>query len=145
VTVVRVRLTGDRSPSPCVAALVDRLAGESGLPDRQAYRLRLATDELATNVAEHGYHWAPLPLDLIGGYDADRVWLRIEDSAPPFDPRLHATRPAPPEEDPAERAPGGYGLLLALRSVDSYEYEYRDGRNLSTVAMTWRPHRPGSA
>jgi serine/threonine-protein kinase RsbW len=144
VILVRARLIGDRSPSPCVAALVDRLVGESGLPERRAYRLRLAADELATNVAEHGYRWAPLPLDLFGGCGADRVWLRIEDTAPPFDPRRHVARQGEPV-DTAERAPGGYGLLLALRSVDCYEYEYRDGRNRSTVAMSCRPRRPESS
>jgi anti-sigma regulatory factor (Ser/Thr protein kinase) len=138
VSIVQIRLRGDRSPSPCVAALVDRLADESGLGERQAYRLRLAADELATNVAEHGYRWASLPLDLIGGVDADRVWLRIEDTAPPFDPRLHVADAAEPADTP-DRPPGGYGLLLALRSVDVYEYEYRDGRNRSTVAMSLSP------
>jgi len=138
VSTVRIRLRGDRSPSPCVAALVDRLAGESGLGERQAYRLRLAADELATNVAEHGYRWVPLPLELIGGVSADRVWLRIEDTAPPFDPRLHVARSTEPTDQP-DRLPGGYGLLLALRSVDVYEYEYRDGRNRSTVAMSLSP------
>lgn len=122
-----------------LAELVARLAREGGLDSRGAYRLRLAGDELVTNVITHGYRGRPGPIDLTGAVEPDRVWLRIEDEAPPFDPRPFAV-PPPPGTDPLGCRVGGLGIFLALGGVDEFAYEYAGGRNRSTVAV----HRPGT-
>jgi serine/threonine-protein kinase RsbW len=128
VSAARVVLDGLRPPSREVAAFVGRLAACARLAQRPAYRLRLAADEITTNIAVHGYrsHGGEITLD--GGFDPAQVWLRVEDGAPPFDPRR---RPRPAPADGARI--GGYGLLLALGSLDRFAYEYRDARNRCTL------------
>jgi len=138
VNEVRLTVPGSRPVSAEVAAFVDAFGARLGLFRGQAYRLRLAVDELATNVVEHGYRDACGVLDLFAGVRDHLAWVRIEDEAPPFDPRGYV-RPA--LADPLLRPPGGYGLLLALTSVDVYEYHYAGGRNHSTVGV----HRFGRA
>ena len=117
-----------------VGEFVTLLATEAGLSKTQAYRLRLAADEITTNIIMHGYRQAPGVIDVTGGCDADRVWIRIEDDAPAFDPRSH--RPAPHVGDAADRQLGGCGLLLVRHSVDEFHYELIGGRNRNVLTMS---------
>src|SRR4051812_10370134 len=124
-----------------VIQFVHALASEANLADDLTHRLRLATDELVTNVLTHGYA-LPGELELEGAVDPDRVWVRIVDTAVPFDPTLV---PDPPDLDRplSERAPGGLGLFLARTAVD--DLSYRRGRGRHNTPHTPRPGgaRPG--
>jgi serine/threonine-protein kinase RsbW len=128
-----LRLDGDGTHSRQVAGLVAVIAGNTCLPRRQTYRLRLAVDEFTTNSSEHGYHGRGGAIDLIAGADPELVWIRVEDDAAPFDPRRHDPDPrlALGPDGPV----GGYGLYIALRSVDVHCYEYVNGRNRNTLCV----------
>ncbi|MGW2701887.1 ATP-binding protein [Streptomyces sp. NPDC001340] len=142
-----------------IAGFVMALARRGRLDKSAAYRLRLAVDELATNVVTHGYGVAGAPTDtatsptsadasgpggeilVTGGFDAERVWVRIEDTAPPFDPRDGCR--APTTDLPLERRRvGGLGVHLALTSVDEFAYDRLGDRNVSTLAIRTGPVRP---
>ena len=123
-----------------VAGVVGALAGEAALGVREAYRLRLAADEITTNIAAYGYQGQGGMVDIEAGYDAARVWLTIVDDAPRFDPREHDATPAvqgPPQE-------GGYGIFLARNGVDEFSYEWADGRNRNTLLVR-RPVDPAGS
>ncbi|OLB81978.1 MAG: hypothetical protein AUI14_01575 [Actinobacteria bacterium 13_2_20CM_2_71_6] len=117
-----------------VAGYVRGLAWEAALTNNQTYRLRLAAEEIATNIVLHGYHGKPGLLEISGGVEQGRVWLRIEDEAAPFDPRTHDPGPRLDEGLLRGRA-GGFGLFLALRSLDEFAYENVDGRNRNTLIV----------
>ena len=125
-----------------VAEAVSAFATRAGLPGRKAYWLRLAADELTTNIAHHGYSGGSGPVSLDCGLDAGTVWVTITDEAPEFDPRRHDPAPRLAAGPGADQR-GGYGLLLAMINLDGFDYERAGGRNRSTLRMT-RP-RPGSA
>ncbi|HEU5158522.1 MAG TPA: anti-sigma regulatory factor [Streptosporangiaceae bacterium] len=130
----RLRLHANGEVSRPIADFVGALSRKAELTPRQSYRLRLAVDEIATNVALHGYTGAYGVVDLEGGIDDERVWVRIEDDAPAFDPRTHDPGPrlaAPP----ARREAGGLGLYLALRNVDAFTYDRVGGRNRNTLVI----------
>ncbi|MEU7751305.1 ATP-binding protein [Micromonospora sp. NPDC049101] len=129
-----LRLHDGRAPSREVADFVARLATGLGLAVREAYRLRLASDEITTNIVEHGYRWQPGRIHLHGGRRDDMVWVRISDSAPPFDPRGRDLT-ARVHADPMLRPAGGCGLLLAIRSLDEFGYEYVDGCNHNVLGV----------
>jgi serine/threonine-protein kinase RsbW len=119
-----------------VVRYVRELARRAGLSSRRTGQLRLATEELVTNVIMHGYRSGSTPdcaVELEGGVDGDRVWLRIVDDAPAFDP----TRvPEPDLRRPlTDRVPGGLGLYLARSCVDGMTYESVDGRNTVTLII----------
>lgn len=124
-------------PPGQVDKFVAELAEQAGLPPERSYWLRLAADEITTNISEHGYGPRGGQVVLSSGISSDRVWLRIEDEAPPFDPITYDPNPRLAAE-PAARAPGGYGLLLARANLDGFVYEYVEGRNRNTLIM----HRP---
>ena len=121
-----------------VAVYVRTLADRAGLSPRDAHRLRLAADELVTNIVLHGYQDREGSLILEGGVDRERVWLRIQDEGRPFDPR---TGLRPPEHGVplAERRIGGLGIFLALSSLDDFSYEPVAGRNTSTLVVRAGP------
>jgi serine/threonine-protein kinase RsbW len=84
----------------------------------------------------HGYQEANLSGDLTVEASLDDGALRvtIEDTARPFDPR---TRLNPDHIDKPldERPIGGLGIFLVMRSVDSFDYQYVDGRNRYVLTM----------
>ena len=122
-----------------VAELVGALARKARLPRHKAYWLRLATEEIVTNIGRHGYR-GPGPVWLRSSVGPDRVWVRIEDAAPAFDPRSHDPGP-PPATGLSEVDPGGYGLALARHGADEFRYERVGGRNRSTLSVS----RPADA
>ncbi|WP_328537669.1 ATP-binding protein [Streptomyces sp. NBC_00344] len=117
-----------------VAAFVLELGAEAGLPETALYRLRLAADELATNIVMHGYQDRTGEISVAGGIEEDRVWVRFEDDAEAFDPR-QGMRPPALDVPLEEREIGGLGVYLAFTAVDSFDYELVSGRNVSTLVM----------
>lgn len=128
-----LRLDTDNTAAAEVARFVAALVADSGLSRRKAYWLRLAAEEITTNIAYHGYK-GDGPVRLEGRICADAVMMRIEDEAPPFDPTTHDPRERL-ATDPAEREAGGFGLLLALHNLDDFSYAYIDGKNRNELIM----------
>lgn len=134
-----LRIPADLDSLDLVARFVLELGRQGRLSDSQAYRLRLAADELATNIVMHGYRGASGGICVDGGVEADRVWVRFHDDAPAFDPRTGMK--APDLEVPlGERSVGGLGVFLALTAVDSFDYELVAGRNVSILAIHRSEH-----
>jgi anti-sigma regulatory factor (Ser/Thr protein kinase) len=130
----RMRMPAAVGCFPDVVQFVHALASEANLADDLAHRLRLATDELVTNVLTHGYAAATGELELEGAVDPDRVWLRIVDTAVPFDP-TQVSDPPDLDRPLSERAPGGLGLFLARTAVDDMSYQRCRGRNITTITL----------
>ncbi|MEJ7668410.1 MAG: ATP-binding protein [Casimicrobiaceae bacterium] len=101
------------------------------------YALRLAVEEVCTNLIEHGYAGRPPgPIEVTADRGADRVTLTIRDRAPPFDP---ASSPAPDlTSDLEHREPGGLGWYLVKQLIDEVRYspDPRLGNVLTLVKMT---------
>ncbi|MFD9337066.1 ATP-binding protein [Streptomyces sp. NPDC060028] len=117
-----------------IASFVLRLAARAGLDKGAAYRIRLAVDELATNIVMHGYRGGDGRITVRGRSGPGRVQIVIEDAAPAFDP-VGGRLPPVPGVPPERRRIGGLGIHLALTSVDEFGYVHRDGRNISTLTV----------
>jgi serine/threonine-protein kinase RsbW len=111
-------------------------AAAAGLDKKAAYRLRLAVDEIATNIVTHGYAEAHLAGDVVvnANVGENELTVTLEDWAPAFDPRGqqepgHIGRPS------HERPIGGLGVFLAFKNVDDLSYEYRDHKNRNILTM----------
>jgi anti-sigma regulatory factor (Ser/Thr protein kinase) len=133
VTATRLGFDTDRGITEVVAGFMETIAREAGLERRKAYWLRLAVEEITTNIVQHGYRGQG-PVWLEGKISDCAVSVLIEDKAPAFDPRGHDCRERL-SEDPSSREEGGFGLLLALRNLDGFSYEYADGKNRNELIM----------
>jgi serine/threonine-protein kinase RsbW len=85
-----------------------------------------AVDEATTNAIVHGHGGkAEGWVEVAATTRDDRFVVTIADDAPPFDP---TTVPDPDLSiHPAERRPGGMGVLLARLCVDEMTYQPRPG------------------
>lgn len=133
-----LRLPATLSSLDEVARFVLAVAEKAGLSRADSYRLRLAADELATNIVMHGYRGQEGELRLEAGIEPDAVWVRLEDDARPFDPRT-GCRPPDLKAPMAQRPIGGLGVYLALTVLDGFDYELADGRNRSTLLIHRHP------
>jgi len=115
---------------------------QAGLGTKAAYGLRLAVDEIATNIITHGYEEAGRTGDVVvsGELTDSSLTIFLEDTGVPFDP---LAKEPPSEEDLAlpleERPIGGLGIFLVQKGVDIFSYEFADGRNRNIFVM----NRPG--
>ncbi|XWK85987.1 MAG: ATP-binding protein [Phormidium sp.] len=107
-------------------------ASAAGLDKKATYRLRLAVDEIATNVIIYGYEDAKIQgnLDLQAKIDDSSLTILMEDRAAAFDPTTKFIL----EEDSInlpiqQRAIGGLGVYLAIQGVDRFMYERIGDRN----------------
>ena len=112
-------------------------AAEAGLDRKASYRLRLAVDEIATNIITHGYADAHIAGDVVvnASVGDEQLVITLEDWAPPFDPRDQEAEPDHIDKPSHERPIGGLGVYLAFQSVDGLEYEYRDNKNRNILTM----------
>ena len=112
--------------------LVDAWASEIGCPSATAFELRLVTEELLTNVINHGRSGGPAPrveLALIPRHD--EIEIHFDDDGPAFDP---LSLPTPDVHAPLEeREPGGLGVHLVRELMDSVSYRREKGWNRLTL------------
>lgn len=107
-----------------IAEFVLETAKQAGLDKTVSYRLRLAVDEIATNIVNYGYEKAGLSgdIEVLAELTQENLIIIVQDSASPFDPNT-----APPPDDPATpadlRKQGGWGVHFAINAVDEFHYE----------------------
>ena len=112
---------------------VDSFCEQAEIGPEDQFDLRLAIEEVATNVMMHGYgKRAPGPLEIALCADGEQVTVTISDRAAPFDPD---EAPQPDLGAPAEeRQIGGLGWHLVKKIVDDLTYRY-DATYGNTVTL----------
>ena len=117
---------------------IGELAKKAGLVKKSTYSLKLAIDEIATNIILYGYERAGLKADFIvlSEITEEDLTVILEDVAAAFDP---LSREMPDHEDLTmaleEREIGGLGIFLTINGVDDFSYEYKDGKNRNIFIM----------
>ena len=115
-----------------IAKYVMQAAQIAGLDKKKTYKLRLAVDEVATNIIIHGYEEAGLKgeLDLSADISQSTLTISIEDTGAKYDPYAVNTIEKEDLTKPLEeRTIGGLGVYLAIQGVDKYLYERVENRN----------------
>lgn len=111
----------------------------AGLSPRAIYNLKLAVDEIATNIVMYAYPYSSHEdlITITSRLHPDRLEITLEDTGIHYNPREHQL----PEdfESPLEtRDIGGLGIYFALKSVDEFHYKREDGCNRNHFVM-YRP------
>lgn len=121
-----------------IAEFVLAAAAEVGLDKKATYRLRLAIDEIATNIILYGFQDSATKgdINLFATTDATKLEIAIEDTAIPFDPANAQQVETDELERPLEdRQVGGLGVYLAMQGVDQFRYERVSDRNRNIFVM----------
>lgn len=115
-----------------IAKYVKQVSNIANLNHKAAYKLRLAVDEIATNIITHGYAEAGLTgeIYLSAKIDDSSLTLAIEDTGVTYNPKQKDCLQSEYLNQSIEtREIGGLGIHLALESVDEFLYERVDDRN----------------
>ena len=121
-----------------ISDYIERAANKAKLDEKRRYLLKLATDEIATNIVVHGYIEAKLKGDIQVQIELTEEYLRITliDSGEEYNPLLEKL-PEDLEKTLEERAVGALGVYLALKAVDKFDY-LRDeqwNKNIFTIYL----------
>ncbi|GGR03841.1 SpoIIE family protein phosphatase [Deinococcus ruber] len=119
-----------------IATYVLNAATQAGLDRKSAYRLRLAVDEIATNIVTHGYEETGQegPIWVQANLLPQMLTIVLEDEAPEYDP-LNTPTPDDLDAPIEDRQIGGLGVYLTLRGVDEFHYERAGARNRNVFTM----------
>jgi len=134
----QLTVPGELTSLKPIADFVIAEATKVGLDKKATYRLRLAIDEIATNIILYGYQNQNTEGDLLLSATADssKLEIAIEDKAVPFDPMGAKQVEGHELERPLEeRQMGGLGVYLALQGVDQFRYERVSDRNRNIFVM----------
>lgn len=136
-----LRVEANLAALQSIGAFVLDAADKAGLERRAAYRLRLAVDELATNVVVHGKpgaHSGDDEIRILSEIDDAHLTIVMEDRGPAFNPLEHEGVEDHLEKPIEDRPIGGLGVFLAIRGVDQFKYERVGDRN-RTIFVARRP------
>ncbi|NDJ55053.1 MAG: ATP-binding protein [Chloroflexi bacterium] len=135
-----IRVQGTLDSLSTIREYVQAVAAEAGLNERASYRLVLAADEFATNIILHAYQEAGIDgeIEVWVQIDDQTIRVTLEDQGAYFDSSKHDVET--PIDEPLEtRQPGGWGIYLALNSVDDYVYKRVKDRNRNTFIIHRHP------
>lgn len=134
----RKRFPGTVDSLDTLREYIGELSEKAGLTKKSTYSLKLAIDEIATNIILYGYEAAGLKASYTVESEItdESLTVVLEDVAAAFDP---LSREMPDDEDLTmaleERAIGGLGIFLTVNGVDEFGYEYTDGKNRNKFVM----------
>lgn len=128
---ISFRMTNKQQCFQIFRPKVEEFCRRHGLPDKMIFNLTLVLDELITNIVSYGYSdMDEHPIDVSLGTDGEKVSLRIEDDAEPFN-ILEA--PDPELDTPLEarsRQIGGMGIHIVKKMVNCLHYRRENGKNI---------------
>lgn len=114
------------------------VSSQAQLDKKKAYKLRLAVDELTTNIIIYGYQNTNQQgvIKLASEIGETAIKVIIEDTAPPFNPKENLPSATQVLDKPLEERPiGGLGIYLAIEGVDEFSYERIDDHNRMVLVV----------
>jgi anti-sigma regulatory factor (Ser/Thr protein kinase) len=125
-----------------IAQYVLAAAAEAELEKKASYGLRLAVDEIATNIIIHGYEESGREgnLELCAELSDRNLTIVIEDTAVIYDP-IEQALPSDLDKHMHEKGIGGLGVYLAIQGVDKFSYERVENRNRNVFTVERKGNR----
>jgi anti-sigma regulatory factor (Ser/Thr protein kinase) len=125
-----------------LTAWVQEVSAAKGLSPSEAYALRLALEEIVSNVMKYAYGpEVDLPIEVGCHQEADRLEVTIADQGPAFDPLKAEPPDIPPDAE--DRKDGGLGIHLIRAIIDEIRYAREDRRNRLTLCFRLGARRLG--
>ncbi|KAB8144946.1 ATP-binding protein [Chloroflexia bacterium SDU3-3] len=130
-------VAGNLDSLSAIAAYVQEAARVAMLDAKTSYRLRLAVDEIATNIITHGYgeHQIDGSITVSASLNGGSLTIVLDDTGVPFDPLAQ-----PPPTSLAQalhtRTPGGLGIYLARHAIDTFAYRRAGSHNYNSFTVS---------
>ena len=128
-----ITLTATLENIEVVTKFVDEQLEELDCPMKAQMQIDIAIDELFSNIARYAYapNVGEATVRVESSDDPLTVIITFIDKGVPYNPLE--------KEDPDttlsadERQIGGLGIYMVKKSMDSMEYEYRNGQNILSI------------
>lgn len=134
----KLTLPGNLDSLQEIAEYVKKSSHEANLEKKTAYKLRLAVDEIATNIIIHAYQETGKDgnLSISSKIENQQLIITLEDSGDYFDPKQVLTSETESIDKPIEERPiGNLGIYLAIEGVDQFIYERKGDFNYNTFII----------
>jgi anti-sigma regulatory factor (Ser/Thr protein kinase) len=121
-----------------IADYVIQASKAANLDKKKTYKLRLAVDEIVTNIITHGYEETGRTgnITISGEMDSNSLKITLEDTAVFFDPREKMSAEEETIDLPLEdRKMGGLGIYLTINGVDEFQYKRVEDHNFNIFTM----------
>lgn len=125
-------LPGNLDSLSQIAEYVKQSSEMANLDKKTAYKLRLAVDEIATNIVLHGYEESGKTgnISITGIIEDHQLIITLEDSGAYFDPYQQIGIESQNINKPIDERPiGNLGIYLAVDGVDQFIYERKGDIN----------------
>jgi len=133
-----LRVPGSLDSLGDITRYIKNAAQSAHLDERSTYRLRLAVDEIATNVIIHGYEEAGLEgyIELHTELTPEALTIHMDDTGVTYDPAQSLARSELFLSKEIDQRPiGGLGVFLAIQSVDRFSYCRHGGHNRNSFVV----------
>ena len=119
-----------------VTAFAEEFMEESGVPVKMIFNFNIAIDELLSNICKYSgaeNMWIGISVT------DEEVYMRFENDGGQFDPN---DVPEPDiNADIDERSTGGLGIFMVKQLMDSFNYEYTDGKNVIEISKKFKERK----
>lgn len=119
-----------------VTAYAEECMEESGVPLKIIFDFNIAIDELLSNICKYSgaeNMWIGISVT------DEKVYMRFENDGDRFDPN---DVPEPDiTADIDERSTGGLGIFMVKQLMDSFNYEYMDGKNVIEISKKFKERK----
>lgn len=102
-------------------------------PPKVCMQVEIAVEEIFVNIAHYAYNPETGHATVRCEVDSEASTVIIEflDSGAPYNPLVKADPDTTLSAE--ERGIGGLGIFMVKKSMDSVEYEYKNGKNILTI------------
>lgn len=109
----------------------------AGISRKRAYKLRLAVDELVTNIIIYGCanSSAEATVEISAKIEPEILKITVIDTGIPYDPRESVFDESILTKPIEERPIGGLGIFLSLQNVDEFLYQVDERKNISSFIV----------
>jgi serine/threonine-protein kinase RsbW len=126
-----IEIEGTMRSLTVIQHFVEAMLKRLDIADPPAYDIRLAVDEMATNIVKHAYREKPGRIWVACYRLDDEFHVVLKDEGQPFDP---SAVPLPDlTSGLEERNVGGLGIYFARRVMTRMSHEYKDGKNIVSM------------
>ncbi len=132
--VIAVELKNQLSEIERLARIVDDFGRRHQIEVQIIYTMKLALDEILTNIISYAYDDAKEHIIVIRlSLDQEKWTVEVEDDGRPFNP-LNAPEPDT-KQLLGERPIGGLGIHLVRKLIDELEYRRQNDRNILVMRL----------
>ena len=114
-----------------IRAFLKKNLAQLSISEKDYYIIELSLLEICINIIRYAYPEIKGEIQLKAWNDKNSVFIEISDDGIPFDPR--DTREPNLENLIASGKKGGFGIFLARKLMDGFEYKREKSRNILKI------------